>query len=135
MDSVTKEVVQWNPFTEGYFRDPYQHLRACRETNPVQRGHGGEWVLLRYDHVKDALRSPDFITGDLSGFFRKKEPIIFKNTTQCPYLSRTTSHWLPYLDDDVHINARQLVERALARFDLKKILTGCIARLFDEHIE
>jgi cytochrome P450 len=134
MDPVTKEVT-WSPFAEGYFQDPYPHLKRCRETNPVQRGHHGEWILFRYDHVKEVLRSPDFQVSGLSEFFRKKEPVIFKNTAQCPYLARTTSHWLPYLNGTEHEAARFLVERALARFDLKTIISDCLRQLADEHME
>ncbi len=134
MDPIAKKVT-WNPFTEGYFQDPYPHLQHCRETNPVQRGHHGEWILFRYDHIKEVLRSPDFSASELTDFFRKKEPVIFKNTTQCPYLSRTTSHWLPYLNGSQHEAARLLIERTLSRFNLKSILGDCLRQFADEFIE
>jgi cytochrome P450 len=134
MDPVATKVV-WNPFTEGYFQNPYQHLRHCRETNPVQQGHHGEWILFRYDHIKEVLRSPDFSTSELTDFFRKKEPVIFKNTTQCPYLARTTSHWLPYLNGSTHEAARQLIERTLSRFNLKSILSDCLREFDDEYMQ
>lgn len=133
MDPDAKKVA-WNPFTEGYFNNPYPHLQRCRETNPVQRGHNGEWILFRYDHIKEVLRSPDYSTSELTDFFRKKEPIIFKNTTQCPFLARTTSHWLPYLNGSTHETARQLIERTLSRFDLKKILSDCLNQFADEYM-
>lgn len=133
MDTVANSIVKWNPFREGYFLNPYPHLRACRETNPIQQGYNGEWILFKYDHVKEILRSPDFLTTDLSGFFREKEPIIFKNTSQCPYLSRGTSHWLPHLNDSVHETARGLMESVLGRLDMKKIVNNCINELFDKY--
>lgn len=133
MDPAAKEVI-WNPFTEGYFNDPYPHLHRCRQTNPVQQGHHGEWILFRHDHVKEALRSSDFQASDLSEFFRKKEPVIFKNSSQCPYLARTTSHWLPYLNGDVHEAARNLVEAVLSRYDLKVVIRDCLQEWFDEHM-
>jgi cytochrome P450 len=134
MDPVAKKVI-WNPFTEGYFQDPYPHLQHCRETNPVQRGHHGEWILFRYDHIKEVLRSPDVSTSELTDFFLKKEPVIFKNTSQCPYLARTTSHWLPYLNGSVHEAARQLIERTLSRFNLKSILSNCLRQFADEYMD
>jgi cytochrome P450 len=132
MDPVAKKIT-WNPFTEGYFQNPYPHLHHCRETNPVQKGRNGEWILFRYDHIKEILRSPNFSTSELAEYFRKKEPIIFKNTTQCPYLARTTSHWLPYLNGSVHEMARQLIERTLSRFDLKSILSDCLHQFAVEY--
>jgi cytochrome P450 len=134
MDPVAKKII-WNPFTEGYFQDPYPHLKYCRETNPVQKGQHGEWILFRYDHIKEVLRSPDFSTSELTDFFRKKEPIIFKNTTQCPFLARTTSHWLPYLNGSVHEAARQLIERTLSRFNLKNVLSDCLRQFDEEYLE
>jgi cytochrome P450 len=134
MGAVTDEVVRWNPFSESYFQDPHPHLHACRATNPIQRGPNGEWILFRYDHIREILRAPDFDSADLPGFFRKKEPVIFKNTTQCPYLARTTAGWVTYLDGDAHTRMRTLIETALGRFDLKSILPVCIGRLFRDHL-
>jgi cytochrome P450 len=134
MGPVAGEVVKWNPYAEGYFDDPHPHLHACRSSNPVQQGNHGEWILFKYEHIKETLRSADFNVADLSGFFKKKEPVIFKNTSLCPYLSRGTSHWLPFLNDDLHTRTRQLVESALGRFDLKKVVNECIERLFADHL-
>lgn len=133
MDSVASKVV-WSPFSEGYHQNPYPHLRQCRETNPVQRASNGDWYLFRYDHVKEILRAPAFNASVLSDYFQKKEPVIFKGSSQCPYLARTTSHWLPHLNGTTHEVARQLVEQVLLRYDLRKVIDENIDNLLNGHM-
>ena len=131
MDIEQKKQVKWSPFTEGYFDDPYPHITDCQQTNPVQKGYYGEWILFRHSHIKAILKSPDFITADLSGFFKEKENLILKNSGQCPFLSSSTIKWLPYLNNNDHQVMRELVEKALSYFDFEKIIDNCISEFFD----
>jgi len=132
MDNQQAKLVKWNPSSAEYNHNPYLNLAECREHNPIQQGIYGEWVLFRYEHIKQLLRDPSCITADLSGFFEKKEPVILKNTNQCPFLSKTTKKWLMYLDGDDHKVARELVERALKSYDLEQHVNESLDKWFAE---
>ncbi len=122
MDAAEKRGVRWNPTTAEYYLDPYSHLAECRNSNPVQRGNFGEWILFRYKDIKPILRSEEFITSDLSSFFASKENLILKNTNQCPYLSKSTKKWIMYLDGLEHRQARNLLDKALEFYDIEKLI-------------
>lgn len=110
MASVTN--VKWNPFLSGYFDDPYGHLRACRESNPIQQLDDGTFIFFRHREVQDLLRLRDLETSSMSGFFRQKEPYIFKGTGQCPHLSKAFKWWPMYLNHDAHKRMRAALGKA-----------------------
>lgn len=125
-------MTKWSPGTPSYLQNPYPHLNECLINNPVQKGVFNEWVVFRYNDVKHILRSDDFITADLSGFFERKEPVILKNTGQCPFLSKSTKKWLMYLDDDQHQLAHNLLEKVLDSFPLNAIVDKSLEVWFDD---
>lgn len=114
MDHQPKIV--WDPFTPGYFENPYTHLSACRNENPVHQVLGNSWILLKYKDVSEILSSEKFHVSELSKFFEEKEPVIFKDSEQCPFLSRGTRMWPMYLNNEVHKRTRAAM---LKSFHLK----------------
>ncbi len=136
MDTQPPKIIKWTPATAEYFKNPYANLNACLAFNPVQQVSASEWVLFRYEHIKQLLRDQTCLTADLSGFFEKKEPVLLKNTSQCPFLSKATRKWIMYLDGDAHSVARELVEKVLKCYDLDEIVNSClndwISRFFEE---
>ncbi len=119
-------MVTWNPYTPGYFDDPYPHLKECRETNPVQKGIHGEWILLRHKHVRQVLKSDQFDASNLSNYFASKEKIIFDQNA-CPFLARGTRQWIMYLNGAEHITTSNLAGLALRRIDFTALIEEAIA--------
>jgi len=126
MDNRATESVIWNPYTKGYFEDPYSHLAECRKHNPVQQGIHKQWIIFEYEWVKKLLKAEGFTTSDLSGFFTQKESIILKNSKQCPFLSKGTKKWLMYLDEDEHKKAANLAGFVLNQFNFTEIVNKSI---------
>lgn len=114
MDHQSK--IAWDPYTPGYFENPYIHLSACRNENPVHRVLGNSWIFLKYKDVSEILSSEKFHVTELSKFFEEKEPMIFKDSGQCPFLSKGTSRWPMYLNGDLHKRTRAAM---LKSFNLK----------------
>ena len=115
---VSNSKIIWNPYSPDYFRNPYPHLNACRESNPIQVGLHDSWIFFKYNHVSEIIRSQDFLVSDLSGYLKTKEPYIFGNNG-CPYLAKGTQKWLLYLNGDEHKQARAIVGKAFKEFNLK----------------
>ncbi len=124
MDTGTTELIKWNPFTVGYFDNPYHHLTDCRENNPIQKNVSvsNYIAFFRYKHVKEILKNTENKTSKLSAFFSQKEPIIFKNTSGCPFLSKSTSKWLMYIDDEGHSSARDFCQRGLDNMNYDRVV-------------
>jgi cytochrome P450 len=122
----------WNPYTPGYFNNPYEHLAACRGAAPVQLGVHKEWVFFKYKDVKELLRSPVCGVSDLSNFFEQKEPLILEKTA-CPFLARGTKMWLMYLNGEQHYKVRALADAALRLFDFKPAIEKAVAICFENN--
>ena len=132
MDSASKKITKWNPYSEGYFDNPYPHLAYCQASAPVQIGVNNYYILFKYEDIKQAIKVSDFLTSDISDFFKEKEPYIFKESTACPYLAKSASKWLMYLDGDIHKKARTLVEKGLLSFDYEALTNNAIDEILIE---
>jgi cytochrome P450 len=123
---VDEPKIKWNPYSKGYFSDPYPHLKQCRDKNPIQEGLGNSIFLFKYDDIHEIIRSKDFIVSDLSAFFEEREDYIFKNTTACPFLSKGTKMWPMYLNGEEHKKIKIAITKAFNSLDLNKILENAI---------
>jgi len=112
----------WDPYTPGYFENPYEHLQACREQNQIHKVFNSSWIFLRYKEVSEILSSNKFGVSEFHEFFKEKEPYIFKNSTACPYLSKGTKMWPMYLNNEVHKHTRAIMGKSLTIKDLDKAL-------------
>lgn len=123
---VGESKITWNPFSKQYFENPYEHLKACREQNPVQKGVQGAWMFFRHQDCHHLLRSNKLQVSDLSQYFLEKEPAIFKEGA-CPYLAKGTQKWAMYLNGQEHKDARIIMGKAFKLFDLPNILSDSVA--------
>ncbi|WP_438422586.1 cytochrome P450 [Aquimarina macrocephali] len=131
MDNESKIV--WNPYTKGYFDNPYPHLKQCREENPVHKGVHNEFIFFKYEDVSKILRSNDFYVSELSSYLQTKEPYIFKNTNTCPYLSKGTQKWPMYLNGDEHKNLRAVMGKSFKEFELNQVIKESLTILNDRY--
>lgn len=116
----------WNPYTEGYFSDPYPHYAQCREENPVQVGIHGSWTFFRYDDIREVLRSNKYEASNLSQYFDEKSDVIFKGSSACPYMSQATKRWPMYMNGEEHKMLRLAITKAINSFDLRAIIDNAI---------
>ncbi|HYC39481.1 MAG TPA: cytochrome P450 [Chitinophagaceae bacterium] len=122
----SKLKVTWNPFTPGYFDNPYEHLRLCRLSQPVQKGIHREWMLFRHAHIRQILKSNGFDASNLSRYFSSKEKLIL-GTTGCPFLARGTQRWPMYLNGIEHALTVELADNLLRQVPF----TGLILEAVD----
>ncbi|WP_025741446.1 cytochrome P450 [Aquimarina pacifica] len=128
-----KPQIIWNPFSKGYFENPYHHLEECREKRPIHKGIHNELVFFEYKDVSKLLRSNDFVVSELSEYLKKKEPYIFKNTNTCPYLSKGTQKWTMYLNNEAHKSMRAIMGKSFKEFDLSTIIEESIIILNEKY--
>ncbi len=63
------EPVFFNPLAEGYIENPYPHLKAIRDAEPVHYTLVGRWALFGYDDVFRLLRDPALSVDDAKADF------------------------------------------------------------------
>ncbi len=120
MDDIKKVV--WNPFSAAYLTNPYPHLEQCRETNPIQESVIGCWVFFRHDDIGKILKSDKYSVFELSSAFEKKRHRIFKGSSACPYLSKSTKNWPMHLNGTDHKPVRSIIGKAIKNIDFDDIL-------------
>ena len=119
--------ITWNPYTPGYFENPYAHLKACRQVNPVHEIINHSWIFLNYADVNEILSSKNFSVSELNEFFKEKEPYIFKNSDACPYLATGTKMWTMYLNGKAHKDSRVIMGKSLNLLNLDSVLDESVA--------
>lgn len=125
MGASTKVV--WNPFSPGYFKNPYPHLHECRESNPIHKGIHDAWMFFEYDTVSKMIRSDDFLVSDLSSYLNEKEPTIFKAESACPFLSQGTKVWPMYMNGTPHKRLRAAMGKSFTDFSVEEVILNSIA--------
>ena len=121
-----KSTIKWNPFAPDYFNDPYPIYALCRQHNPIQKDSFGNIFLFRYRDVAPILDSADFEVSSLATYFESKESYIFKNSPQCPFLAKTTSKWLMYLNGDIHRKLRIALGKVLFSYDFDRLIQEAV---------
>ncbi|MHA8087439.1 cytochrome P450 [Aquirufa sp. Wall-65K1] len=131
-----KPPIKWNPFAPDYFTDPYPIYALSRQHNPIQKDSFGNILLFRYRDVAPILDSLDFEVSSLGTYFESKESYIFKNSSACPFLAKTTSKWLMYLNGDIHRKLRIALGRVLFSYDFDRLIQeavqDCISHFEDD---
>jgi cytochrome P450 len=76
--TLSRPVIQIDPFSHGFLTDPYPHHQAMREAGPVVwLEHYGIWGMARHQEVRDALTDwQTYCSGAGVGLsdFRKEPP-------------------------------------------------------------
>ncbi|MFL0162082.1 cytochrome P450 [Aquirufa salirivi] len=133
---VGESTVKWNPFAPEYFKDPYPIYALSRQHNPIQKDSFGNILLFRYRDVAPILDSTDFEVSSLATYFESKESYIFKNSSTCPFLAKTTSKWLMYLNGDIHRKLRIALGKVLFSYDFDRLIQeavhDCISHFEDD---
>ncbi len=125
------KTITWNPYTAGYFKNPYPHLKECRETNPIHKGAQGAWTFFSYSDISKIIRSSKFSVFSLSSYLEEKEPLIFEKSTACPYLAKGTKLWPMYLNGAEHKQTRVIMGKAFKEIDMKVIIPESLNDLFE----
>jgi cytochrome P450 len=124
-----KSKVKWNPFTSGYFENPYLHLEDCRQNNPVQKVYDNAYFLFRYKDINTFLREKDFKVHSLTEYLGQKEDYIFKKTENtCPYLSKSTELWPMYLDNEIHRKIRRAITKAFHALPVQNLIAESLEK-------
>lgn len=117
----------WNPFTPGYFENPYLHLGNCRKNNPVQKGVHGEWIFFKHKHAKEILKSNLFNASDLSSYLASKENLILGDSA-CPFLAKGTRKWMMYLNGAEHAETAAIADALLRKMPFTELIELAITK-------
>ena len=124
---MARDVVEFDPFSETFFDDPYETYSWLRDNDPVHfNSHYGFYTLSRHADVVAAHSDP---TRLVSSYGSTVEMLVKKQ--------KIPSNMMIFLDPPEHTQVRRLVNQAFSRRTiegLEPLVTGTITRCLD-HLE
>ncbi len=129
--TLESSAITWSSFTKGYFQNPYPHLAACREHNPIHKGviHNN-WMFFRYDDVKKITKSNTSGVSDLRQYLEQVEKSVA--FTGCPFLSKNVRKWPMYLNGEEHKIAQTLMAKSLNKLNINEIIEKSLEQTLSE---
>jgi cytochrome P450 len=122
---VSQDLVEFDPFSDTFFEDPYSTYRVLRDADPVHfNRHYGFYALSRYADVLAAHADTDRL---VSSYGVTVELLMRKH--------RLGSNMMILLDPPQHTQLRKLVSQAFTRrtiADLEPLVVATVTRFLDE---
>lgn len=117
---TTTEPVFFNPLADGYVADPFPHLRAVREADPVHYTLVERWALFGYDDVFRLLRDPSLSVDDAKADFGDdNERVKLFEDVMGDELEADTS--MLNTDPPDHTRLRRLVSKAFTPATIEQL--------------
>lgn len=101
----------WNPLTKGNFSDPYPMYKALRTADPVHLSQTGEYIVSRYEDVKQALKSASFEAGNRLMWLKKGIEYFDNKEEDLRAIYRAMNAFILMLNDQQHQRIRTFVSR------------------------
>lgn len=125
----TKPNLKWDPFSKGYFSDPYPLLKEWRNNSPIQQIFPDSFMFFEHKEINSILKDKDFKVHSLSDYLGEKEAYIFKGMENaCPYLSKGTELWAMYLNNRVHKTIRKAITKSFHALPLEDNIAEAIEK-------
>lgn len=108
------ETFRFNPFAGDYLADPYPTFRYMRENHRVYKYRtlsDDEWILTRYDDIRQVLTDKRFLVEKLGDRVTQKIPFMPGDGDSLRGLSENIGSWLFFVDPPEHTRLRHIVSR------------------------
>jgi cytochrome P450 len=127
--------VRFNPFEEGFRRDPYPVYRVLRSDDPVHRSFLDAWVVTRHADVKFVLKDRRFGVDPIPERIAERHQFLKSRGGDLEALMAASQRFFFFLDPPTHTRLRGLVRTAFSVNAVDRmlpILTSYTDRLLDE---
>ena len=127
--------VRFNPFDEGFRRDPYPVYHALRAEEPVHRSFLDAWVLTRHADVKSVLRDRRVGVDPIPARIAERHRFLASRGGSLEALLTASQRFFFFLDPPAHTRLRGLVTSVFSPGAVQRmvpILTAYIDRLLDD---
>lgn len=112
----------WKPLTEENIINPYGMYETLRRTDPVHRAQTGEYIITRYDDIRDVLKSPAFETGNRVAWLRKGIEYFENKEQNFKAIYQAINTFVLMLNDTRHARIRGFISKAWNNRDVDDII-------------
>lgn len=127
--------VRFNPFDEGFRRDPYPVYDALRTADPVHRSFLDAWVVTRHADVRFVLKDRRFGVDPIPDRIAERHRILAARGAGLEALLTASRRFFFFLDPPAHTRLRRLVQGLFTPVAVQKmlpIIEGYVDRLVDD---
>ncbi len=105
-------MILWNPLEPAHIANPYPMYARLRQEDPVHHAQTGEWIITRYNDVKELLRSPHCAAGNRLAWLKKALPYFNEKGENLTLIYEAMQSFMVLLSNQKHQQIRSLVSRA-----------------------
>lgn len=127
--------VRFNPFDEGFRRDPYPVYDALRSSDPVHRSFLDAWVVTRHADVRFVLKDRRFGVDPIPDRIAERHRLLTARGAGLEALLTASRRFFFFLDPPAHTRLRRLVQglfTPVAVQGMLPIIEGYVDRLIDD---
>ena len=99
----------WRPLEEENIRDPYGMYATLRRHDPIHRAQTGEFIISRYEHIKEILKNPTFETGNRLTWLQKGIRYFDNKQEDFRAIYKAVNSFVLMLNHEQHLRMRNFI--------------------------
>lgn len=129
----------WKPLDEENIRDPYAMYAALRRNDPVHQAQTGEFIITRYEDIKNILKDPSFKSGNRLIWLKKGIQYFDGKQEDFRAIYTAMNSFILMLNDEQHLRIRNFIARAWNNRDvdplIEKNINTLLRRMPDKEMD
>jgi cytochrome P450 len=102
----------WRPFDQQYIEDPYAMYKILREQDPVHEAQTKEFIITRYNDVKEILKSPSFESGNRLEWLKRGVDYFKNKDEDFRPIYEAMNSFILMLNGAEHLRLRNFISKA-----------------------
>lgn len=99
----------WSPWEPAHFDDPYEMYARLRTEDPVHRSQTGEWIITRYENVREVLKDNRFITGNRLEWIKRGITHLHNHELDYHAIAQAMCGFMLFLNPPQHTRIRKFM--------------------------
>jgi cytochrome P450 len=124
-----KSPLLWRPLEPGNIRDPYAMYKTLRQTDPVHLAQTQEYIITRYDDIKEILKSPSFQSGNRLEWLKRGVQYFDNKDEDFRAIYQAMNSFILMLNDEHHLRIRNFVTKTWSNRKVDDIIHSNIQLL------
>lgn len=121
----------WKPYVPEYVRDPYSMYEKLRRQDPVHHAQTGEWIITRYQDVKNILKSQSFISGNRLEWLKRGIRYLENKDEDFRAIYDAMNSFILMLNPPQHTRLRNFIAKSWDNRQLEETITKNVRLLLD----
>lgn len=121
----------WRPLDAECFRDPYQMYKALRENDPVHLAQTGEYIVTKYEDVRQILKSESFETGNRLIWLKRGISYFENKEEDLRAIYAAMNSFVLMLNGSHHQRIRNFISKAWSNREVDSLIEANSAMLLN----